>query len=148
MLHAANILGEEDSKNLTSFMPVQHFTLTSTLQIKGDLDSHLRLVFQVWISVLVFNYDIGVYSCDLLNFEKDPCAFDINKKYFVGQGGLFPENDPDPDYWDLCLEVHGVVKVPYTRIQKKIDFTKCFYRFPRNEVAAPTIPSEAASKFR
>lgn len=101
------------------------------LQIKGDIDSDGTLAFQVWLSVLIFNYEIGVYSCNLLDLEKDPCAFDIHKRFFDGQGGLYPKQDPDPDYIDLCLEVHGTVKVPYSRVSKKVDFEKCFYRFPK-----------------
>ena len=86
----------------------------------------------------MFNYEIGVYSCDLLDLEKDPCAFNIDKRYFKGQGGLYPKEDVDPNLVDLCLEVHGVVKIPYTRVSKKVDFEKCFYKFPKNQEAAPT----------
>lgn len=86
----------------------------------------------MWLSVLVFNYEIGVYSCDLLELEKDPCAFNIDKRYFTGQGGLYPKDDPDPQYVDLCLELHGVVKIPYSRITRHVDFEKCFYKFPRD----------------
>lgn len=109
--------------------------LTSILQIKGEIDADFTLAFEVWLSVLVFNYEIGVYKCNLLELEKDPCAFDIHRRYFDGQGGLFPKDDEDPNFIDLCLEVHGTVKVPYTRVTKKIDFEKCFYKFPKKEAA-------------
>ena len=107
-------------------------SLKPSLQIKGDIDSHLKLAFEVWLSVLTINYQIGVYSCDLLDLEQQPCSFNIDKYYFKGQGGLFPEPDKDPDYVDLCLEVYGTVKIPYTRITKNINFKKCFTRIPKD----------------
>ena len=109
----------------------QHIVLTFILQIKGELDSDFTLVFQVWIQVLIFNYDEGVYRCNILSLDKDKCAFSIDKRYISGQAGLFPQEDPDPNYVDLCFEIHATVKVPYTRVSKRINFTKCFYKFPK-----------------
>ncbi|KAF6217440.1 hypothetical protein HO133_006910 [Letharia lupina] len=100
-------------------------------EIKGELDSELTLVFQVWISVLVFNYDEGIYRCNLLEVDKHSCSFTIDKKYINGQAGLFPRDDPDPNFVDLCFEVHGTVKIPYTRVNRRIDFGKCFFKFPK-----------------
>lgn len=100
-------------------------------QIKGEIDSDFRLAFEVWLSVLVFNWEIGVYSCELFNLEKDPCAFNIEKKYFSGQGGIYPEDDKDPKYIDLCVKLDGSVTLPYTGIKKTVHLEHCFYRFPR-----------------
>lgn len=101
-------------------------------EIKGEIDSGLKITFEVWVSVTFFNWKIGVYSCELLDLEKDPCAFNINVKYLVGQGGLYAEDDEDPKYVNLCLVFHGTLHIPYTRITKKKDFDKCFYKFPRD----------------
>ncbi|CAD6590489.1 MAG: hypothetical protein ASARMPREDX12_004390 [Alectoria sarmentosa] len=106
-------------------------------EIKGEIDADFTLAFEVWLSVLVFNYEIGVYKCNLLELDKDPCAFDIHRRYFDGQGGLYPKDDEDPNFIDLCFEVHGTVKIPYTRVSKKVDFEKCFYKFPKKEAAGP-----------
>ena len=122
-----------DSKKLTPLSRIHVILLKPPLQIKGDIDSHFKLVFEVWMSVTFFNYRIGVYSCDLLALDKDPCAFDLNTRYFQGQGGLYPEDDSDPDFVDLCLEVQGTVEVPYTRIKKSVNFRKCFTKVPRNK---------------
>ena len=107
--------------------------LIHILQIKGEIDHDGTLAFEIWLSVLMFNYEIGVYKCNLLDLDKDPCAFNIHVRFFDGQGGLFPEQDPNPDYIDLCFEVHGIVKIPYTRIQKNVNFKKCFYKFPKQK---------------
>ena len=104
------------------------------LQIKGEVDADGTIAFEVWLSVLVFNYEIGLYKCNLLDLEKDPCAFDIHKRYLDGQAGLFPQDDPsDPDMVDLCLVVLGTVKIPHTRVTKHIDFQKCFAKFPKTD---------------
>ncbi len=107
--------------------------LTSIPQIKGDISSHLSLEFEVYVKVAYFHYTIGVYRCDLLDLEKDPCAFDINQRFIKGQGGLYPKQDDDPNFEDLCVELHVQVKVPFKK-QVSINFEKCFYKFPKSSV--------------
>lgn len=113
-------------------MRVRRSTDRTLLQLKGEIDSDLTLVFEVWVGILAFNYKIGPFRCNLLDLEKDPCTFDIHLKYLDGQGGIYPEEFPDdPGYVHLCLKVYGKVQIPYTRVHKNINFDKCFYRFPK-----------------
>ena len=110
-------------------------TLTSISQIKGDIGSDLSVVFQVWIYVWPFKYDVGVFRCSLVDVEKDPCVFNINTKYLVGQAGIFPEEDPDPNKLDLCFKVQATFHVPFQRA-KNVNFEKCFLTFNKPDSIA------------
>lgn len=70
--------------------------------------------------------------------DKDPCAFNIDTRYFKGQGALYAVDDADdPKVMDLCLKVYGWVHVPYTRVTKSVDFNKCFAQFPKPDTPQP-----------
>lgn len=107
-------------------------------QIKGEIDSDFHIAYEVWLSVLVFNWKIVASDCEIFNLEKKPCAFNIEEKYFSGQGGLYPKDDEDPKWIDLCVKVEGSVTIPYTGIKKTVHFEHCFYRFPRGDEVTPT----------
>ncbi|KAM0796650.1 hypothetical protein BDR22DRAFT_965966 [Usnea florida] len=98
--------------------------------IKGDIGSDLSFVFEVLIDVTVFRYDIGVFRCSLLDVEKDPCIFDINTKYLVGQAGLYAEDDADPTKLRLCFKVHANFHIPFKRA-KSVNFEECFLTFDK-----------------
>ena len=120
-----------------------NITLTSILQLKGEIGSDLSLVFQVWISILVFNYDLGIYRCSLLAIDKDPCVFNINTKYLVGQAGIFPQQNADPKKLDLCFKVQATFHVPLSWKTKNINFDHCFFTFDKPHGIA--ISSDALS---
>ncbi|CAF9941691.1 hypothetical protein IMSHALPRED_002849 [Imshaugia aleurites] len=129
-LRAAGIDPDEESFAFDCFIPVP--LLPVVFEIQGELDSDLRLVFRAWVKFLKhFNYYIGVFSCHLLDLDKDPCVFNLNIKYIKGQAGIVPEQDPDPDYIDLYLEVQVFVWIPYTRVKKTVNFKKFFKKVPK-----------------
>lgn len=107
-------------------------------QIKGEIDSDFKIAFEIWLEILVANWEIGVYSCELLNLDKDPCAFNIDKKYFSGQGGIYPKDDPDPKFIDLCVKIEGSATVPYWKRKYSVHYEHCFYRVPRDVEGTPT----------
>ena len=115
-------------KSLSFLYP--NSTLTSISQIKGDIGSDLSLVFEVWIDIIGLRHSAGVFRCSLLDLEKDPCVFNINTKLLVGQAGLFPEQDADPNKLDLCLKVQATFHVLFRRA-KTINFHKCFLTFDK-----------------
>lgn len=119
---------------------IRHFarsiSLTSVLQIQGELDSDGTLVFEVWLEIaLLFNYKIGPFLCNLFTLDDNPCTFDIHLKVLDGQGGLYPEPDADPTLVDLCFKVDANLKLPYRRA-KHIYFDKCFWKFKKPETIA------------
>lgn len=102
-----------------------NITLTSISQIKGEIGSDLNIVFQTWLSVLVFNYDLGIYNCSLLEIDKNPCAFNIDVKLLVGQAGIFPEENEDPTKLNLCFKIEATLHIPF-RKAKNVNFDHCF----------------------
>ena len=109
-----------------------NYTLTFISQIKGEIGSDLKLVFQIFVVVWpgIHPIDLGVFRCSLLDVDKDPCVVNINTKTLVGQTGLFPEQDADPTKLDLCFLVEATLKIPFTKA-KHIHFEKCFLTFDK-----------------
>lgn len=114
------------------------------MQIKGEIDSDGTLVFEIWLGILFFNYKIGPYRCNILTLDKDPCTFDIHLKVLDGQGGLYPETDPDPTVEDLCFKVDAILKLPY-RAAKHVYYEHCFWKFPKHKTLSSSLRKRGAS---
>ena len=94
------------------------------------------MAYRVYVSVLAFTWLIGQSDCSLLDVEEQPCEFTIDKKYIKGQGKLYSQSDPkDPDLIDLCVDVEGSVKPPFSRT-RSFKHVACFLRFHRHDQVA------------
>ena len=95
------------------------------------------MAYRVYVSVLAFTWLVGQSDCSLLDVEEQPCEFTIDKKYIKGQGKLYSQVDPkDPDLIDLCVDVEGSVKLPFTRT-RAFKHVACFLRFHKHDEVAP-----------